>query len=66
MSRRLARRSAALIVLLSWAAFDTNESSSGEPVVADAARMQSLLDASLVAWLAHLKAASDASTNSVG
>ena len=45
---------------------ETNESFSGEPVVADAARMQSLLDASLVAWLGHLKAASEASTNSVG
>ena len=33
----------------------TNESFSGEPVRADAAGMQSLLDSSLVAWLGHLK-----------
>jgi uncharacterized protein YndB with AHSA1/START domain len=33
----------------------TNESFSGEPVMADAAGMQSLLDSSLVAWLGHLK-----------
>jgi hypothetical protein len=35
----------------------TTESFAGEPVEADAAGMQPLLDASLVAWLAHLKAA---------
>lgn len=29
---------------------------SGAPVKADAARMQALLDASLVSWLGHLKA----------
>jgi len=36
-------------------AMTTNESFSGEPVMADAAGMQSLLDSSLVAWLGHLK-----------
>jgi hypothetical protein len=35
----------------------TNESFAGEPVTADVAGMQSLLDASLVSWLGHLKAA---------
>ena len=38
----------------------TNESFAGEPVEADAAGMQSLLDASLVSWLGHLKAAAEA------
>ena len=37
----------------------TTESFAGEPVEADAAGMQTLLDASLVAWLAHLKAAAE-------
>jgi hypothetical protein len=37
----------------------TTESFAGEPVEADAAGMQALLDASLVAWLAHLKAAAE-------
>jgi hypothetical protein len=37
----------------------TNESFAGEPVMADAAGMQSLLDASLVSWLGHLKAAAE-------
>jgi hypothetical protein len=35
----------------------TNESFAGEPVEADPTSMQSMLDASLVAWLGHLKAA---------
>jgi hypothetical protein len=34
----------------------------GEPVEADVASMQSMLDASLVAWLGHLKAAAESST----
>ena len=37
----------------------TNESFAGEPVAADAAGMQSMLDASLVSWLGHLKAAAE-------
>ena len=37
----------------------TSESFSGRPVEADPARMQALLDASLVAWLAALKAAAE-------
>jgi Polyketide cyclase / dehydrase and lipid transport len=37
----------------------TNESFAGEPVKADAVGMQSLLDASLVSWLGHLKAAAE-------
>ena len=37
----------------------TNESFAGEPVEADAAAMQSMLDASLVAWLKSLKAAAE-------
>ena len=37
----------------------TNESFAGEPVEADAAGMQSLLDASLVAWLDSLKTAAE-------
>jgi hypothetical protein len=36
---------------------ETNESFAGEPVAADPASMQSLLDASLEAWLGHLRAA---------
>jgi uncharacterized membrane protein len=39
----------------------TTESFAGEPVEADAPGMQSLLDASLVAWLAHLKVAAESS-----
>jgi hypothetical protein len=38
----------------------TNESFAGEPVEADRGGMQSLLDASLQSWLAHLKAATEA------
>ena len=37
----------------------TNESFAGEPVEADAAGMQSMLDASLVAWLDSLKTAAE-------
>ena len=37
----------------------TNESFAGEPVAADAAEMQSILDASLVSWLDHLRAAAE-------
>jgi uncharacterized protein YndB with AHSA1/START domain len=37
----------------------TNESFAGEPVRADVAGMQSLLDASLVSWLGHLKTAAE-------
>ena len=37
----------------------TNESFAGEPVTADAAGLQSLLDASLVSWLVDLKAAAE-------
>ena len=39
----------------------TTESFAGEPVEADAAGMQSLLDMSLVAWLGHLKLAAKSS-----
>ena len=38
---------------------ETNESFAGDPVDADATSMQSMLDASLEAWLAHLKAAAE-------
>jgi uncharacterized membrane protein len=37
----------------------TTESFAGEPVEADAPGMQALLDASLVAWLGHLKTAAE-------
>ena len=37
----------------------TSESFAGEPVDADAPGMQRLLDASLVAWLGHLKTAAE-------
>jgi uncharacterized protein YndB with AHSA1/START domain len=37
----------------------TTESFAGDPVEADAAGMQTVLDASLVAWLGHLKAAAE-------
>ena len=37
----------------------TNESFAGEPVEADETAMQSALDSSLIAWLAHLKAAAE-------
>ena len=37
----------------------TNESFAGEPVEADPAVMQSLLDTSLIAWLGHLKTAAE-------
>ena len=40
----------------------TNESFAGDPVEADATSMQQLLDASLVAWLGHLKAAAESDT----
>jgi hypothetical protein len=40
----------------------TTESFAGEPVEADASGMRKLLDASLVAWLAHLKTAAESST----
>jgi polyketide cyclase/dehydrase/lipid transport protein len=39
----------------------TTESFAGEPVQDDPAGMQTLLDASLVAWLGHLKAAAESS-----
>jgi hypothetical protein len=35
------------------------ESFAGEPVEADATSMQTMLDASLAAWLGHLKAAAE-------
>ena len=38
---------------------ETNESFAGEPVEADAAGMQTLLDGSLMAWLGHLKKAAE-------
>ena len=37
----------------------TTESFAGEPVEADAPGMQTVLDASLVAWLGHLKTAAE-------
>jgi hypothetical protein len=37
----------------------TNESFVGEPAEADVTGMQSALDNSLIAWLAHLKAAAE-------
>jgi Polyketide cyclase / dehydrase and lipid transport len=37
----------------------TNESFSGEPVGADPASMQSILDTSLSSWLAHLKTSAE-------
>ena len=40
----------------------TSESFAGEPVDADAPGMQTLLDASLVAWLGHLKTAAESRT----
>jgi hypothetical protein len=39
----------------------TTESFAGKPVEDDARGMQKLLDASLVAWLSHLKAAAESS-----
>lgn len=39
----------------------TSESFAGEPVAADADGMKGLLDASLVAWLDHLKTAAESS-----
>ena len=36
-----------------------NESFAGKPVEADVTGMQSALDSSLIAWLAHLKAAAE-------
>ena len=39
----------------------TTESFAGEPVEADAPGMQTVLDASLVAWLGHLKLAAESS-----
>ena len=41
---------------------ETNESFAGEPVDADPASMQSMLDASLEAWLGHLKRAAQSAT----
>jgi hypothetical protein len=38
---------------------ETNESFAGEPVEADVATMQSMLDGSLAAWLGHLKSAAE-------
>lgn len=38
----------------------TTESFAGEPVVADARGRQTMLDASLIAWLGHLKKAAEA------
>jgi uncharacterized membrane protein len=38
---------------------ETNESFAGEPVQADVAAMQSMLDASLSSWLDHLKVAAE-------
>jgi uncharacterized protein YndB with AHSA1/START domain len=38
----------------------TTESFAGDPVAADREGMQGMLDASLVAWLAHMKAAAEA------
>ena len=35
------------------------ESFAGDPVAADSAAMQSMLDASLTSWLEHLKAAAE-------
>ena len=40
----------------------TNESFAGEPVEADPAGMQAMLDTSLAAWLTHLKAAAESSS----
>ena len=40
----------------------TNESFAGQPVEADATNMQSLLDASLVSWLDHLKKAAESAS----
>jgi hypothetical protein len=37
----------------------TDESFAGKPVEADVTGMQSALDSSLTAWLAHLKAAAE-------
>ena len=39
----------------------TTESFAGDPVAADASGMQTVLDASLVAWLGHLKMAAESS-----
>jgi uncharacterized protein YndB with AHSA1/START domain len=41
---------------------ETTESFAGEPVEADVTSMQSMLDASLVAWLGHLKTAAESNT----
>ena len=40
----------------------TNESFAGQPVEANATNMQSLLDASLVSWLDHLKKAAESAS----
>jgi hypothetical protein len=37
----------------------TNESFAGDPVAADSATMQSMLDGSLTSWLEHLKSAAE-------
>jgi hypothetical protein len=44
----------------------TTESFAGEPVRADVAGMQALLDASLVSWLGHLKEAAESRADSGG
>jgi hypothetical protein len=41
---------------------ETNESFAGDPLEADAISMQAMLDASLAAWLGHLKAAAESKT----
>lgn len=40
----------------------TNESFAGEPVEADKAGMQNVLDMSLVAWLGHLQTAAESAS----
>jgi Polyketide cyclase / dehydrase and lipid transport len=40
----------------------TSESFAGDPVTADTANMQAMLDASLTAWLQHLKAAAESTS----
>jgi hypothetical protein len=38
---------------------ETNESFAGEPVLADAGAMQTMLDTSLSSWLEHLRVAAE-------
>jgi hypothetical protein len=40
----------------------TNESFAGDPVNADVAGIKAQLDASLIAWLEHLKSAAESRT----